>query len=207
MVKDVLPTNNTVTTPGTLRILTILDIRKLPIYQLVKIALIEYFTSTRRVTPLHMLSNIVIKSATRPTNTNTVKRIFVINQQNGSTAKQTPTFLILTTVKVPVQKPPEVQVAMPAQTQRNISTAPSQEFVSTETFSVMDTSTVSMEKMKIMIPAFQYILSIKSYQNTEQRNVRIECILISTPWLCSVMEFLNVPTKVMNPTFVKILTP
>ena len=89
-----------------------------------------------------------------------VKRTFVKTQQNGFQSKLTPTsFLILTTVRGPVKIPPGV--AMPAQTQKIISTAPSQEFVSTETFSVMDTGTVSMEKMKIMISAFQHILSIK----------------------------------------------
>ena len=92
----------------------------------------------------------------RPTNTNTVKRIFVKTKQNGFQTKLTPSFLILTTVRVPVKIPPEV--AMPAQKQTNISNAKSQEFVSTKTFSVMDTSTVSMEKMKIMKPAFQHIL-------------------------------------------------
>ena len=117
-----------------------------------------------------MSSNIVTQSVMRQTNTIIVKRQFVKTKQHGfhnNNKKMTPSFLILTTVGVPVQKPPEVQVAMPAQTQMNISTAPSQEFVSTETFSVMDTSTVSMQKMKIMISAFQHILSIKSYQYTE----------------------------------------
>ena len=42
MVNDVLPTNNTATTPGTLRTLMTLNTRKLHIYQLVKISLIEY---------------------------------------------------------------------------------------------------------------------------------------------------------------------
>ena len=42
MVNDVLPTNNTATTPGTLRTLKTLNTRKLHIYQLVKITLIEY---------------------------------------------------------------------------------------------------------------------------------------------------------------------
>ena len=87
--------------------------------------------------------------------TNTVKRIFAATQQNGfhnNNKEMTPLFLILTTVKLPVKIPPEV--AMPAQTQRNISTAPSLEFVFTKTFSVMDISTVRMEKMKIMSPAF-----------------------------------------------------
>ena len=137
-----------------------------------------------------MSSNIVTQSVMRQTNTENVKRTFVRTRLSGfhnNNREMTPSFLILTTVKVPVKIPPEV--AMPAQTQRNISTAPSQEFVSTKTFSVMDTSTVSMEKMKIMISAFQHTLRIKSYQNTEQGNVHIECILISTPWLWSVMEF------------------
>ena len=112
-----------------------------------------------------MSSNIVTQSVMRQTNTISVKRTFVRTKHNGFHNKQTPSFLILTTVKVPVKIPPEV--AMPAQTQRIISTAPSQEFVSTKTFAVMDTSTVSMEKMKIMISAFQHTLRIKSYQNTE----------------------------------------
>ena len=109
-----------------------------------------------------MSSNIVTQSVMRQTNSIPVKRTFVRTKKNGfhkNNSKMTPSFLILTTVKVPVKIPPEV--AMPAQTLWNISTAPSQEFVSTETFSVMDTSTVSMEKMKIMISAFQHILSIK----------------------------------------------
>ena len=42
MVSDVLPTSNTATTPGTLRTLQTLITRKLYIYQLVKITLIEY---------------------------------------------------------------------------------------------------------------------------------------------------------------------
>ena len=41
---------------------------------------------------------------------------------------------------------------------------------------VMDSSTVNMEKM-IMISAFQLILSINSWENMEQRNVYIECIV------------------------------
>ena len=98
-----------------------------------------------------MSKNIVAQSVMRPTNTETVKRTFVKTQQNGFQTKLTPSFLILTTVRVPVKIPPEV--AMLAQTQKHISTAQSQEFVSKKTFSVMDTSTVSMEKMKIL--AFQ----------------------------------------------------
>ena len=43
MVNDALPTNNTATTPGTPRTPKTLDIRKLNIYQLVKITRIEYF--------------------------------------------------------------------------------------------------------------------------------------------------------------------
>ena len=101
-----------------------------------------------------MLRNIVTQSVMRPTNTNTVRRIFVKTRLNGFHNTLTPSFLILTTVRVPVKIPPEV--AMPAQTKKNISTAQSQEFVSTKTFSVMDTSTVSREKMKIL--AFQPIL-------------------------------------------------
>ena len=111
-----------------------------------------------------MSSNIVTQSVMRQTNTISVKRKFVRTQQNGFQTKLTPSFLILTTVKVPVKIPPEV--AMPAQTQRSISTAPSQDFVFTETFAVMVTSTVNMEKMKIIISAFQPTLRIKSYQNT-----------------------------------------
>ena len=113
-----------------------------------------------------MLSNIVRQSVMKATNTEVVNRRFVKTKQTGFQNRLTPSSLILTAVKVPVKIPPEV--AMPAQTQRNISTAPSQEFVSTETFSVTDTSTASMEKMKIMISAFQYILRGKSFQNTEQ---------------------------------------
>ena len=167
MVNDVLPTNNTATTPGTLRTLHTLNTRKLHFNQLVKITLIEYLRSTLGVTSLDMSRNIAKKSVIRPTCTQTVKRTFVTTQlnMNGFQTKLIRSFLILTTVKVPVEIPPEV--ALPAQTQRNISTAPSQEFVSTETFSVMDTSTVSMGKMKIMSPVFQHTLSIKSYQNTE----------------------------------------
>ena len=112
-----------------------------------------------------MSSNIVTQSVMRQTNTISVKRTFVRTRLNGFHAKLTPSFLILTTVKVPVKIPPEV--AMPAQTKRNISTAPSQDFVFTETFSVMVTNTVRMEKMRIMISAFQHILRIKSYHNTE----------------------------------------
>ena len=136
---------------------------------------------------MNLFHNIAVKFATGQKNTEDVKSTFARTQLNGFLSKITPSFLILITAKVPAIIPPEV--AMPAQTQRIISTAPSQEFVSTETFSVMDTSTVSMEKMKIMISAFQHTLRIKSYQNTEQRNVHIECILISTPWLWSVTEF------------------
>ena len=126
-----------------------------------------------------MSRNIVTQSVMRPTNTLDVKRTFVKIKLNGFHNKLTPSFLILTTVRVPVYIAPEV--AMPAQTKRNISTAPRQEFVSTKTFSVMDTSTVSMEKMKIMIPVFQNTLRRKSYQSTEQKDVPTECILTSTP--------------------------
>ena len=112
-----------------------------------------------------MLRNIVTQSVMRQTNTWIVKRKFVSTQQNGFQNKLTPSFLILTTVKVPVKIHPEV--AKPAQTQRNISSAPSLEFVSIKTFNVMDTSTVSMEKMKIMMTVFRDILRRKSYQNTE----------------------------------------
>ena len=165
MVNDVLPTNNTATTLGTLRTLKTLNTRKLNFYQLVKITLIEYSTLTRGVISLDMSSNIVTQSVMRQTNTISVKRTFVRTKQNGFHNKLTPPFWILTTVKVPVKIPP--QVAKPAQTQRNISTAQSQEFVFTETFAVMVTSTVSMEKMKNMISAFQHILRIMSYQNME----------------------------------------
>ena len=103
-----------------------------------------------------MSRNIVTKSVMRPTNTMPVKRKFVKTRQNGFQTKLTPSFLILTTVRVPVKIPPGV--AMPAQKQRNISHATSQEFASTKTFSVMDTSTVSKEKMKIMKPVFQHML-------------------------------------------------
>ena len=88
------------------------------------------------------------QSVMKTTNTDTVKKTFVKIRPNGLHAKLTLTFLILTSVRVPVKIPPEV--AMPAQTQKHISTAQSQEFVSTKTFSVTDTSTVSMEKMKIL---------------------------------------------------------
>ena len=92
--------------------------------------------------------NIVAKSVMRPRpkKTITVRRLFVKTLLNGFHNKLTPSFLILTTVKVPVSIASEV--AMPALTKRIFSTAPSQEFVSTKTFSVMDTSTVSMEKNK-----------------------------------------------------------
>ena len=43
MVNDVLPTNNTATTPGTPRTLQTLNCLKLYSYQLAKISLIEYF--------------------------------------------------------------------------------------------------------------------------------------------------------------------
>ena len=105
-----------------------------------------------------MSRNIVTQYAMRPTGTHSVKRTFVKTQLNGFHNKLTPSFLILTTVKVPVKIPPEV--AMPAQTQRNISTASSQEFVSTETFSVINTSTAGMEKTKIMIIVLEQILRV-----------------------------------------------
>ena len=43
MVNDVLPTNNTATTPGTPRTIKTLNTKKLHIYQLVKIILTKYF--------------------------------------------------------------------------------------------------------------------------------------------------------------------
>ena len=98
-----------------------------------------------------MSRNIVKQSVMKTTNTDTVKKTSVKIRPNGLHAKLTLTFLILTSVRVPVKIHPEV--AMLAQTQKHISTAQSQEFVSKKTFSVMDTSTVSMEKMKIL--AFQ----------------------------------------------------
>ena len=109
-----------------------------------------------------MLRNIVTQSVMRQTNTNIVKRKFVSTQQNGFQNKLTPSFLILTTVKVPVKIHPEV--AKPAQTQRNISSAPSLEFVSIKTFNVMDTSTVSMEKMKNIFAANRNTLIMGSFE-------------------------------------------
>ena len=78
-----------------------------------------------------------------------VNRKSVTTQQHGFLNKLTPSLLILTTVRVHVKITPEV--AMPARTQRTISTAPSQGFVFIETYSVMGTSTVTMEKMKNLI--------------------------------------------------------
>ena len=150
-----------------------------------------------------MSRNIVTQSVMRLTNTVYVKRRFVETEQNGFQSKLTPSFLILTTVRVPVRIPPEV--AMPAQTQRIISTAPSQEFVSTENCSVMATSTVSMEKMKTMIPAIQHILRIKSSLNTEQCDVLTSCTQIFPRWLWSAMESLNVSTRKMSRTSAIIL--
>ena len=58
----------------------------------------------------------------------------------------TPSFLILTTVRVLVKI--ALKVAMPAPTKRIFSTAPSQEFAFPKNFAVMDISTVGTEKMK-----------------------------------------------------------
>ena len=166
LVSGARETNNTAITPGTHQHINSLDTKMIRIiYPSVRITRTEYFTSTRTATSLPMLSNIVGQSVMKPTRTEDVNRRFVETKRNGFQTKLTPSFLILTTVKVPVKIPPEV--AMPAQTKRNISTAPSQEFVFTETFSVMVTSTVRMEKMKIMSPAFQPTLSIKSSENTQ----------------------------------------
>ena len=100
-----------------------------------------------------MLRNIAIQSVIKQTNTMTVKRKFVTTEMNGFQNKLTPSFLILTLVKVHVKITPEI--AMPALTKMNISSAPTLEFVSIKTSSVMDTSTVSMEKMRNLITATQ----------------------------------------------------
>ena len=100
-----------------------------------------------------MLRNTAIQSVMMRTLTDTVGRKYVTTQQNGFLNKLTPSLLILTTVRVHVKITPEV--AMPARTQRTISTAPSQGFVFIETYSVMDTSTVTMEKMKNCMPAIK----------------------------------------------------
>ena len=113
--------------------------------------LIEYSTSTLSVTSLPMLRNTAIQSVMIQTLTNTVRRKSVTIQQNGFLNKLTPSLLILTTVRVHVKITPEV--AMPARTQRTISTAPSQGFVFRETYSVMGTSSVTMEKMKNLMTA------------------------------------------------------
>ena len=134
-------------------------------YQLVKITLIEYSTSTLSVTSRPMSRNIVTQFVMRQTNTMIVKRKFVTINRNGFQDKPTPSFLTLTAVKVHVKIPPKV--AMPAQTKMTISAAPSQEFAFPKNFAVMDTSTVSMEKMKNMMTAIQSILRMVSSQNTE----------------------------------------
>ena len=134
-------------------------------YQLVKITLIEYSTSTLSVTSRYMSRNIVTQSVMRQTNTKLVKRSFVTIKRNGFLYKPTPSFLTLTTVKAHVKIPPKV--AMPALTKMTISTAPSQEFAFPKNFAVMDTSTVSKEKMKNMMTAIQSILRMVSSQNTE----------------------------------------
>ena len=150
MENDVLPINNTATTPGTLRTPRTLKSRKLLFYHFVKIIQIEYSTSTLSVTSLAMLRNTVIQSVMIQMPL-PVKRKSVTTQQNGFLNKLTPSLLILTTVRVHVKITPEV--VMPARTQRSISTAPSQGFVFIETYSVMGTSTVTMEKMKYLMTA------------------------------------------------------
>ena len=165
MVNDALPTNNTATTPGTPRTPRILNRIALYFYQLVKITLIEYSTSTLSVTSRPILRNIVKQFVTRQTNTCSVKKKFVTIKQSGFQNKPTHSFLTLTAVKVHVKIPPKV--AMPAQTKMTISTAPSQEFVFPKNFAVMDTSTVSKEKMKNMMTAIRSILRMVSSQNTE----------------------------------------
>ena len=98
MVNDVLPTNNTAITPGTPRTLQSSETGD----QLVKISLIEYLILTLNVTSLDISRNIVTQSVMRPTNTGPVKRTFVITRLIGFHNKLTPSFLILTTVRVPV---------------------------------------------------------------------------------------------------------
>ena len=91
--------------------------------------------------------------------------LFVTNQQNYLQSNQNHSFLTLTAVQNPAKT--HQLVAMPAQTKMTISTAPSQEFAFPKNFAVMDTSTVSTEKMKNMMTVIQSILRMVSSQNTE----------------------------------------